>query len=92
MKNNANSSYYSELKSENTDLKNENSILNQEIETLKHNIGIFQRALFGKKSEKLNPEDLEQLRLVFNGKRPIICPTGFYQYYKAEARLFHHQL
>ena len=66
MKNNANSSYYSELKSENTDLKNENSILNQEIETLKHNIGIFQRALFGKKSEKLNPEDLEQLRLVFN--------------------------
>ena len=49
-----------------SDLENQNIFLTQENETLKHNIGIMQRALFGKKSEKLNLEDVEQLKLLFD--------------------------
>lgn len=48
------------------DLTKHNSILTQRIEEMEHNIGILNRALFGKKSEKLNPEDIEQLKLLFD--------------------------
>ena len=54
------------LQAVNSDLTKQNTSLSQEIETLKHNIAIFQRALFGKKSEKLNLEDIEQLKLLFD--------------------------
>lgn len=41
-------------------------MLKMELEVLKHNFGILQRAMFGSKSEKLSEEEIEQLSLAFN--------------------------
>ena len=46
------------------DLKTHNSALVSENEILKHNLGILQRALFGTKSEKIEPITMEQLGLL----------------------------
>ena len=54
------------LEEENSTLKKQNSALISEIEILKHNLGILQRAMFGKKSEKLGFQNMEQLSLLFD--------------------------
>ncbi len=43
-----------------------NTVLQNEFEILKHNYAILQRALFGKRSEKLTAEEIEQFALIFN--------------------------
>jgi transposase len=48
------------------DLKTQNSALISEIEILRHNLGILQRAMFGTKSEKSDPLTMEQLSLLFD--------------------------
>ena len=57
---------YADLQTANSTLEKRNSALVSEIEILKHNLGILQRAMFGKKSEKLDPQNIEQLSLLFN--------------------------
>lgn len=54
---------YSELEKENSELNNLVSSLISQIEILQHNIGILQRAVFGKKSEKSSEDVAQQLNL-----------------------------
>jgi len=54
---------YSELEIEVFDLKKRNSSLVSQLEIMQHNLGIFQRAMFGKKSEKSYEEPALQFNL-----------------------------
>jgi len=63
IKNTTNSPSYSELEIENSDLKKQNSALVSSMEIMQHNLGIFQRAMFGKKSEKSYEEPALQFNL-----------------------------
>jgi transposase len=47
-------------------LQKQNSVLVSQLEIMQHNLGILQRAIFGKKSEKSSEENIEQLKLLFD--------------------------
>lgn len=69
-------------------LRASNSVLQNEFEILKHNYGILQRALFGRRSEKLTTEEIEQFALIFNqAEKPEVIEQDDLQPFDAEAEI-----